>query len=148
MIFRQEKKEKTFPWKPFKVAEVDCARLFSGDEEEFNHSIKIVDKLPRIPTMESISSLAKNCSVFRKENGFIMSSLTKEERKFPIAYSILVFKDAYQVLFSGSDHDIVRTLLWTNDKNQFKCNDSSCQRQILSTDPGVVRICLNKPISY
>ncbi|XP_025105616.1 beta-1,3-galactosyl-O-glycosyl-glycoprotein beta-1,6-N-acetylglucosaminyltransferase-like [Pomacea canaliculata] len=48
--------------------------------------------------MESISSLAKNCSVFRKENGFIMSSLTREERKFPIAYSILVFKDAYQVV--------------------------------------------------
>ncbi|PVD26134.1 hypothetical protein C0Q70_13802 [Pomacea canaliculata] len=37
-------------------------------------------------------------AVLRKENGFIMSSLTREERKFPIAYSILVFKDAYQVV--------------------------------------------------
>ncbi|XP_025102191.1 beta-1,3-galactosyl-O-glycosyl-glycoprotein beta-1,6-N-acetylglucosaminyltransferase-like isoform X2 [Pomacea canaliculata] len=88
-------KEKTFLWKPHKVKEVDCAKLLTGNAEEFTHS---EGTLPAPPTVEDIGKLAKNCSTFQQEYGFIMSSLTEEEENFPLAYSILVFKDAYQVV--------------------------------------------------
>lgn len=39
----------------------------------------------------------QNCQRFRRSRGYVMSSLTKEEEEFPIAYSILVFKDVEMV---------------------------------------------------
>ena len=35
---------------------------------------------------------AQNCTQFRKERSYIMTSLTEKEKEFPIAYSIVLYK--------------------------------------------------------
>ncbi|PVD26133.1 hypothetical protein C0Q70_13801 [Pomacea canaliculata] len=95
---QSEREGKTFPWKQYKAEEVDCVKLFAGDREELNRSRLLEEQLPPPPTEEDIVKLTNNCEAFQQEYGFIMSSLTEEERNFPIAYSMLVFKDAPQVL--------------------------------------------------
>ncbi|PVD27137.1 hypothetical protein C0Q70_12289 [Pomacea canaliculata] len=79
------------------MKEVDCMKVFAGDKEELTRSKQVHKDLPALPTEKDITRLAKNCSNFVRVYGFIMNFLTEEERNFPIAYSILVFKDAHQV---------------------------------------------------
>lgn len=75
-------------------------KLFAGDKEELIRSREIKSTSP-VPEAETIRMMVRNCGDFQQEYGFIMSSLTEEEENFPIAFSILVFIDAYQVrLFS------------------------------------------------
>lgn len=75
-------------------------KLFAGDKKELIRSREIKSTSPA-PEAETIRMMARNCGDFQQEYGFIMSSLTEEEENFPIAFSILVFIDAYQVrLFS------------------------------------------------
>nr|KAG5702003.1 hypothetical protein BaRGS_015738 [Batillaria attramentaria] len=62
--------------------------------------VKEVEKVPpesRL-TDQNVTRLATTCSSFIRNYGFILSELTEEERSFPIAFSILTFKDAEQVL--------------------------------------------------
>ncbi|PVD27139.1 hypothetical protein C0Q70_12291 [Pomacea canaliculata] len=79
------------------MKEVDCMKVFAGDQEELARSVQVHKDLPALPTEKDITRLANNCQALQQEYGFIMSFLTEEERNFPIAYSILVFKDAHQV---------------------------------------------------
>ncbi|PVD27138.1 hypothetical protein C0Q70_12290 [Pomacea canaliculata] len=79
------------------MKEVDCMKLFAGDMKELTRSKQVHKDLPALPTEKDITRLAKNCRNFVRVYGFIMNFLTEEERNFPIAYSILVFKDAHQV---------------------------------------------------
>ena len=39
----------------------------------------------------------KNCELFKRSRGYITTSLTQEEEEFPIAYSMVVFKDIEMV---------------------------------------------------
>lgn len=44
------------------------------------------------------SSLAKNCTAFRLRGGYIgWENVTKEEREFPLAFSVVLYKEAVQV---------------------------------------------------
>ncbi|XP_025102015.1 beta-1,3-galactosyl-O-glycosyl-glycoprotein beta-1,6-N-acetylglucosaminyltransferase-like [Pomacea canaliculata] len=96
-LYRSLRTTETFPWKPYDMKEVDCMKLFAGDMKELTRSKQVHKDLPALPTEKDITRLAKNCRNFVRVYGFIMNFLTEEERNFPIAYSILVFKDAHQV---------------------------------------------------
>ncbi|CAG5122436.1 unnamed protein product [Candidula unifasciata] len=80
-----------------KVPGMDCAAIFKGSKNE------TVIARQRIRTVSPPLSdlfylnLTKDCDDFHKQRGYIMSSLTDEEEQFPIAYSILVYKDAEMV---------------------------------------------------
>ncbi|XP_064642862.1 beta-1,3-galactosyl-O-glycosyl-glycoprotein beta-1,6-N-acetylglucosaminyltransferase-like isoform X2 [Lineus longissimus] len=43
------------------------------------------------------SDLTKDCATFQKERGYVMGSMTSEEEDYPIAYSIVMYKDVEQV---------------------------------------------------
>ena len=88
-----------FPWKPFKVPDIDCSKLFEGEKQELERAKQISRR--KIPDSDVTDEVRKGCHVFRANNGFITSSLTAAERNFPIAYSIVVFKDAAQVCLSA-----------------------------------------------
>lgn len=74
------------------VPKVDCGLLFeqNGRDIEKIREIKI--------TNESLSfcQQTKVCENFIKTRGYIMDPLTDEEKSFPIAYSILVYKSPEQ----------------------------------------------------
>lgn len=107
---------KTFPWKPVKVREVHCSKLFAGDQMEIERAwaIQQNQSLPEI-SAEELLSLKNNCSDFKQKFGFITSPLTEEEERFPIAYSILAFKTPVQVRIVGIKTSVqVSILMFTS----------------------------------
>ena len=92
----------SFPWKPVKVKEVDCRKLFAGDSDELKKALTIQNTTSVGLQPTEITQKAKNCKEFIREFGFVTDPLTEEEKSFPIAYSVLLHKEAEQVrVFSG-----------------------------------------------
>ena len=78
------------------VKNISCFKLFQNDTYEIHKAKKLMEfplasKLPSEYIKET-----KNCSTYVKEAGYITSSLTGEEEKFPLAFSIIMFKDVDQ----------------------------------------------------
>lgn len=80
-----------------KVKEVSCSSLIKGDKGEITRAENISTKYPKvsIPPKKYIQK-AENCSAFVKDRGYIIDSLTEVENNFPIAFSILMYKDVEQ----------------------------------------------------
>ena len=89
----------SFPWKAVKVKEVDCVKLFDGDSEELKKALAIQNSTFVSLEPDEITRKARNCKQFIQDYGFITDSLTKQEMSFPIAYSLLLHKEAQQVSF-------------------------------------------------
>ena len=72
---------------------ISCPKLFAGDTED----IKLVKKY-RSGRESSISNgfyleTTRDCPAFRRIRGYIESSVDAEEEDFPVAFSILLFRD-------------------------------------------------------
>ena len=93
-----------FSWKPAKETQVDCSKLFSGDKAEQKRAGQVAPA--EALTAKNITSLATTCRTFKENFGFITSPLTDEERDFPIAFSIVTFKDAEQVSGGGGGEPV------------------------------------------
>lgn len=79
------------------VKEVNCRLLFDDNITEKARAFQRMQQ-PLINVSPSIYlNVTKHCDKYIRETGYITSSLTEEERLFPIAYSILVYKDIKQV---------------------------------------------------
>ena len=75
-----------------------CANLIAGDASEVNRSLAYMVKHPRKELVpEAYPAYTRDCEWFTKQAGFITKSTTREEKDFPIAFSVLVFKDVEQV---------------------------------------------------
>lgn len=79
------------------MPKVNCKRIINGDEKEIALADKIMKRYPkRGMSYKDILNLAKNCDDFKKKRGYILRALRKRERDFPIAYSIMIYKDIEQ----------------------------------------------------
>lgn len=80
-----------------KIAGINCSALFEGKARNNatmeTHSKKQDGRI----NDASYVNLTSRCEEFQTSRGYIMSSLTKEEKEFPIAYSVLVYKEAEMV---------------------------------------------------
>ncbi|CAL1532951.1 unnamed protein product [Lymnaea stagnalis] len=81
----------------FNFKEANCSRLISGDQTYTQNVEKIVPTVKGSLSDEDYMSLTEDCETFKKTRGYIMSSLTEEEKEFPIAYSIMTFKNSEMV---------------------------------------------------
>ena len=97
-LFLQTDKTPAFPWKPFKLQDIDCSKLFAGEKQELKRAKNITRR--KIPDSDVTDEVNRGCDVFLENNGFITSSLTVAERNFPIAFSIVAYKDAAQVWYA------------------------------------------------
>ena len=77
---------------------VNCGKIYGGDEHEINKAQHLQVTQPRelIPD-EHYLHLTEDCDEFITRRGYVMSSLTAEEEAYPLAYSIVVYKDIEQV---------------------------------------------------
>ncbi|XP_076467544.1 beta-1,3-galactosyl-O-glycosyl-glycoprotein beta-1,6-N-acetylglucosaminyltransferase 3-like isoform X6 [Babylonia areolata] len=81
-----------------KVTEVNCQRVLKGDKQEMREA-RIKERKPTAnPNDTDILKLARNCSHFHRHHGFLLAPLTEVERQFPIAFAILTYKTAFQVV--------------------------------------------------
>ena len=80
------------------VADVNCRLIINGNETETRLASKNSKSQPRQNPLLPIHYINKtlDCKTFITERGYIMSSLTIIEAKFPIAFSILMYKDVEQ----------------------------------------------------
>ena len=81
------------------VKDVKCRLVINGDETETKKASNMATVQPRTNPNGPMNYINKtlDCNTFIAERGYIMSSLTNIEAAFPIAYSILMYKDIEQV---------------------------------------------------
>lgn len=77
------------------VMNVDCRAIMRGNKTEILKAEALVDWYKTIEPNEYINMTA-NCASFIKQRGYITHHMTLTEKHFPIAYSILMFKDLEQ----------------------------------------------------
>lgn len=81
---------------PRRVLNVDCSLLFENNLKKIkNVRRKMNTKIPSPPVCQQ----TKDCGHFISSRGYITDSLSEEEKHFPIAYSILVYKSPEQFEF-------------------------------------------------
>ncbi|XP_048254127.1 beta-1,3-galactosyl-O-glycosyl-glycoprotein beta-1,6-N-acetylglucosaminyltransferase-like [Haliotis rufescens] len=81
-----------FRYVPRQVRTADCKLLVNGDQENISKA-----KMSTVGPPLNISVATEKCDAFKLRRGYITDSLSEEEREFPVAFSILMFKDANQV---------------------------------------------------
>ncbi|KAJ8315950.1 hypothetical protein KUTeg_005964 [Tegillarca granosa] len=77
-----------------KSTDIDCMKITTQDKREIEKSKTRIFPYTQ-PDYQELFSIG--CNHFKSDRGYITSSLTFEEESFPIAYSIVVFKEAAQV---------------------------------------------------
>jgi beta-1,3-galactosyl-O-glycosyl-glycoprotein beta-1,6-N-acetylglucosaminyltransferase/N-acetyllactosaminide beta-1,6-N-acetylglucosaminyltransferase len=79
------------------VTDVDCQRIIEGDEKYIDWAQKSVENTKfSFKSDEEMGDIAKNCDVFLSKYNYGNYFVTDEEYDFPIAFSILTYKDAMQ----------------------------------------------------
>ncbi|XP_013386123.1 beta-1,3-galactosyl-O-glycosyl-glycoprotein beta-1,6-N-acetylglucosaminyltransferase-like isoform X1 [Lingula anatina] len=74
-----------------------CKALFEGDRSAAVQAKKFMENHPKVPVNpEQYKSLTRNCSDFIHRRGYI-TSVSQVETNFPIAFSLVVYKDVEQV---------------------------------------------------
>ena len=82
---------------PVDAANISCSKLFHGDQEAMSVALRFMETIPKATiTTEQYIKMAKNCSNFKKERGYITQEIYKEDVEFPIAFGILVYRDFEQ----------------------------------------------------
>ena len=80
------------------VLSIDCQKLINGDTAEINKAKKIqTNQKDQSISTRYYDIQTQNCEFFKRRYGYITSPLTEKERDFPLAYSILMYKDVEQV---------------------------------------------------
>ena len=79
------------------VSGVDCNALFRGDKDELRYvrKFQIINVKKVIPEVRFIQ-WASNCTRFVARRRYAIWPMNSEEAMFPIAFSILIFKDVEQ----------------------------------------------------
>ncbi|KAH9514866.1 Beta-1,3-galactosyl-O-glycosyl-glycoprotein beta-1,6-N-acetylglucosaminyltransferase [Bulinus truncatus] len=82
----------------FHVSEVKCSKIFSGDHKELDYAKNFTKTINRgLLSEQFYLNLTTNCELFQRQRGYITCPLTSEEDDFPIAFSMLVYKDVEMV---------------------------------------------------
>lgn len=77
---------------------VQCSALVKGDPSELQRAKRYMTKYTgKALTAQQIISMTKQCDLYTKNRKYILKYLTEEEKNFPIAYSIMIYKDPGQV---------------------------------------------------
>ena len=79
------------------VKDVNCKLIIDGNQKEIRKANKFGHMRQENLSDGDYINMTRNCLKFLQRRGYIMSEQTQEEADFPIAYSILMFKDVEQV---------------------------------------------------
>ena len=83
-----------------RVSALSCPALWEGDPGEAGKARDLQSRWTRRPkTWDNYLDATRDCALYRRRGGFELSSVSEEELSFPLAFSILVHRDADQVLY-------------------------------------------------
>lgn len=76
---------------------LDCSAMFHGDRKEMDRAEEYMSVYPQhVLKPSDYVNMTSNCVEFRRSRGYFARPLSQEEAEFPIAFSILVYKDIQQ----------------------------------------------------
>ncbi|XP_048757689.2 beta-1,3-galactosyl-O-glycosyl-glycoprotein beta-1,6-N-acetylglucosaminyltransferase-like [Ostrea edulis] len=79
------------------VYDIDCQRIIQGDEHYISAAnTTMSNRTYLFPTDREMGNLAQNCGAFLKTFDYESFFVSQEEFDFPIAYTILTYKDVVQ----------------------------------------------------
>ncbi|XP_050394469.1 beta-1,3-galactosyl-O-glycosyl-glycoprotein beta-1,6-N-acetylglucosaminyltransferase [Patella vulgata] len=78
----------------FKIENINCAKVLQGDESEINEARK---QIYNIPNDQTLIDHTHKCDLYKQVYGYNNILNTEEEKQFPIAFNILLYKDVAQV---------------------------------------------------
>ncbi|XP_059151070.1 beta-1,3-galactosyl-O-glycosyl-glycoprotein beta-1,6-N-acetylglucosaminyltransferase-like [Physella acuta] len=82
----------------YSVKDTNCAALIAGDKQILHQTLQNnLTKSPKAFNDDFYIDLTSDCVHFKRYRGYIDSFLSQEERDFPLAFSILVYKDVEMV---------------------------------------------------
>ncbi|KAK7489420.1 hypothetical protein BaRGS_00019364 [Batillaria attramentaria] len=84
-------------YKPVLPNGLNCSRVWLGDQKEISRGqreLKDTTEARRPPGF--YANVTRNCSAYARETGYIWNA-SREEESFPLAFSILLYKDVEQV---------------------------------------------------
>jgi hypothetical protein len=76
---------------------IGCKNIFEWDMSGVETARNIVTQDLKYWTHIKYQELTRNCSCFFEKRGYITHFLTTEEQRFPIAFSIIMYKNVQQV---------------------------------------------------
>ena len=77
--------------------DINCAKLIDGNKAEIKTGQEFQKANPKVKVPDdAYIKLASNCDNYRKSRQYVMEPLSQEEEDFPLAYSIMMFKDVEQ----------------------------------------------------
>ena len=84
--------------KHYHLKEFDCSKIFANVSEEIGPAVEYVKKQRKhiaqlSVRQEAYINMTANCAHFIQSRGYIMSPLSSLEENFPIAYSIVAYRD-------------------------------------------------------
>ena len=80
------------------VQPVDCLALFNGEVSEVSRILQSEKDVPLLKKGLSYwMDITRDCGIFRDNQGYIQEPVTPEEAEFPLAFSILFYRDVEQV---------------------------------------------------
>lgn len=90
-----------FPFfsRPTTVRQISCSKLFEGNTRELLKAEIMMTKVKKTyyPIIDYTRLLDRNhCSNFIQSRGYVTDTLTDKEENFPIAYSILLYRNPEQ----------------------------------------------------
>ncbi len=81
-----------------RLATVNCKAMFEGSTEEIRRAKETLATSAKETNSEAdYIRMTSDCESFVKNRGYLTQPLSKEEYDFPIAFSILIYKDVEQV---------------------------------------------------
>ena len=78
-------------------SDIDCDGIINGDAKSINHTKRILHQKSKHKgiSVDFYTNIA-NCDNFKKQRGYLDHPLSPEEREFPLAFGIIVYKDVEQ----------------------------------------------------
>ncbi|XP_055865606.1 beta-1,3-galactosyl-O-glycosyl-glycoprotein beta-1,6-N-acetylglucosaminyltransferase-like [Biomphalaria glabrata] len=82
----------------FHLKNIQCSKLFSADKAFMNHTLNQIKQTSwTMLSNEYYINLTTDCPRFKQSRGYVTCKLTQEEEDFPIAYSLIIYKDIEMV---------------------------------------------------
>uniref|UniRef100_A0A2C9JKS1 Protein xylosyltransferase n=1 Tax=Biomphalaria glabrata TaxID=6526 RepID=A0A2C9JKS1_BIOGL len=82
----------------FHLKNIQCSKLFLADKAFMNHTLNQIKQTSwTMLSNDYYINLTTDCPRFKQSRGYVTCKLTQEEEDFPIAYSLIIYKDVEMV---------------------------------------------------
>ncbi|KAG7320926.1 hypothetical protein KOW79_015341 [Hemibagrus wyckioides] len=84
-------------WRVTEQHGINCLDIYEMDPVALGKSLELRRKVPPTPSDQSVVNVTLNCGQFLASRGYSKVQISEQELAFPLAFSLVVHKDAHMV---------------------------------------------------